>query len=112
VSDQKDIVDLLGEAAKTVHQLIFARLVKLVLEHTQRSDRELGDDQLQGFARSPSARAQDEVESAYRRRKSLADPARRLATTAVQTALVIFDLLLPARLGVAQQMQHMHGRSP
>jgi hypothetical protein len=38
-----------------------------------------------------------------------ANPARRVATTAVQASLVILDALLPARLGVAQQMQHVHG---
>jgi len=112
VSDQKDVTDVLGKAAKTAHEFNLACLVKLVLDHTPRSDRELGEDQLHGFARPPGARAQDKVEIPYRCRKSLADPACGLATTAVQGSLVIFDLLLPARLGVTQQMQHMHGLSP
>src|SRR6266478_3515287 len=101
VADQKDVTDVLGKAAKTAHEFNLACLIKLVLDHTPRSDRELGEDQLHGFARPPGARAQDKVEIPYRRRKSLADPACGLATTAVQGSLVIFDLLLPARLGVA-----------
>jgi hypothetical protein len=41
-----------------------------------------------------------------------ADPTRRLTATAVQSPLAILDILLPARLGVPQQVQRMHLRFP
>jgi len=37
---------------------------------------------------------------------------RGVATAPRQTALVILDLLLAARFGVAQQVQRVHGRAP
>jgi len=58
VSDQKDITDVLGKAAKTAHKLILASLIKLVLDHASRSNRELGEDQVHGFTGPPGARAQ------------------------------------------------------
>jgi len=82
VSDQKDVTDVLGKAAKTAHEFNLACLVKLVLDHTPRSDRELGEDQLHGFARPPGARAQYEVELPDRR-KGETHSTRCLATTAV-----------------------------
>src|SRR5262249_5111427 len=84
----------------------------LFLDHAARLHQITGENQLHGLARPQGARTKYEIERARRRRKMPADPARRLAATAGQPSLVVFDIPLPARLGMPYQVQRMHGGSP
>ena len=72
----------------------------------------LGKHEIEGLAGPSGARAKDEIERPDRCGKMPRDPASRLSPPSAQSTLAVADILFPARLGVPQQVQHMHGQSP
>ena len=112
MTDKKYVSVVFIQPSQPVHQLFWASGVELVFDYDARPYLVAGEDEFHGFARSDGARAENEIKLPNRRPQAPADPSRRLTTTAVQPALVILNILFPARLGVPQQVQLMHGRSP
>src|SRR6266566_9124555 len=112
VTDQKDVGIFLGQKPQAVHQLFSGRCIEPVLDHPPRTHLELGKDEIEGFPRSPRTRAQNEIGYTDRTRKMPGDAAGRLTPALAQPPLMILDVILPAGLGMAQQVQHMHSWSP
>src|SRR6516225_3133391 len=112
MADQKNVDLVLGKPAQTAHQLFLARRIEFVLDLAARAYHELRKKEIHGLARPYGARAENEIKRLRRLPEMPANSVCRLTTTAVQTALVILNILLPTRLGMPQQVQTMHGRSP